>query len=208
MAAQCRKTARSAIASSELSRAAISTTSSPQVSPICSLALTSGPAKKSKKKNKDLIPAQLQAQWEKDRLAKKAKKEQRQLERLFAELNPHPATHKGKKAKGKGKSKAAQASLAHLIPASASEIADMFDVSSGEEADSAPQGRMGRMRNLLLPETLEQVALDLRQFVADEERTTYSLPPMDKETRKKVHMLAEAFGLVSKSRGSGHQRFM
>jgi predicted RNA-binding protein Jag len=67
---------------------------------------------------------------------------------------------------------------------------------------------MGRMRNLLLPETLEQVALDLRQFVADEERTTYSLPPMDKETRKKVHMLAEAFGLVSKSRGSGHQRFM
>jgi hypothetical protein len=195
MAAQCRKTARSAIASSELSRAAISTTSSPQVSPICSLALTSGPAKKSKKKNKDLIPAQLQAQWEKDRLAKKAKKEQRQLERLFAELNPHPATHKGKKAKGKGKSKAAQASLAHLIPASASEIADMFDVSSGEEADSAPQGRMGRMRNLLLPETFE-------------ERTTYSLPPMDKETRKKVHMLAEAFGLVSKSRGSGHQRFM
>ncbi|PWN29753.1 hypothetical protein BDZ90DRAFT_207813, partial [Jaminaea rosea] len=37
--------------------------------------------------------------------------------------------------------------------------------------------------------------------------TTLSLPPMDKRARARVHMLAGAYSLASKSRGSGSNRF-
>jgi hypothetical protein len=167
------------------------------------MAYHSAPAKKKGKS----IPAQLQAQLEKDRQTKKAKKEQRRLERLLAGL-PQTATHKDKKAKGKGHSKAAQASLAHIIPASAAQVADMFDTSSNDEMPLPTRGRMARMMNPLLPQTFEQLEVEIRAFIADEGRTTYGLPPMPKETRKKVHLLADAFGLNSKSRGSGSHRFM
>ena len=158
-----------------------------------------------KNKQKDIPPA-LQNQWEKDQQKKAARKEQRQLERLFAELNPHMTSIRQVKIKkGKGKNKIRDASLAHLLPGSAREAADLFDVSSDEEDDHP--GRMGGMRVLLLPKTLADIESEIRLFLEQEDRTTMSLPPMDKEGRMKVHMLAECFGLKSKSRGSGKSRF-
>ncbi|KAK4687093.1 ferric-chelate reductase, partial [Tremellales sp. Uapishka_1] len=157
------------------------------------------PAKKGKSKLQN-IPAELQDQWEKDRLKKADRKRQRELERLIAEIDPYPAARKGK-----GKSKIQQASLAHLIPRSAAEVADLFDVDSDQEV-AMPMGKRGRMAHLF-PQSLEQIDGHIRDFLLDHGKTTYSLPPMDKEGRKKVHMLAECFGLVSKSRGSGKSRF-
>lgn len=176
------------------------------------------PAKKNKNKH---VPAQLQAQWEKDREAKAEKKRQRALDRLMAEIDPYPAarTKKGKmkagaksKGKGKGKDTVSAASLAHLIPASASEVAEMFDISSGEEAEMAGMARVRRHKGRgLLPDVTEswmvQLNEQIRDFLDDGGKQTFSLPPMDGEGRKKIHMLAECYGLGSKSRGGGRARF-
>jgi len=156
------------------------------------LTVPSAPAKKAKNKH---VPPELQRQWEKDRQKKAQTKRQRDLDRLAAEFDPFPASRKGK-----GRSKAFQASLAHLIPPSAAVVAEMFDISS-EEFSAAPPGRMA------LPKPLEQVDQDIRSFLGIAGKNAYSLPPMDKEGRKKIHMLAECYGLKSKSRGKGRARF-
>ena len=156
------------------------------------------PAKKAKDKH---IPLELQNQWERDRQKKASKKRQRELDRLAAELDPYPASRKGK-----GKSKAQQASLAHLIPASATEIAEMFDVSSDEEGMIIRNGP-SRDRMSLLPKPLVQVDADIRLFLQADGKNTLSLPPMNKEGRQKIHMLAECYDLLSKSRGKGRSRY-
>ncbi|WWC99711.1 hypothetical protein V866_006616 [Kwoniella sp. B9012] len=163
------------------------------------------PAKKSKK-NK-FVPPELQAQWEKDRLVKAEKKQQRELERLIAEIEPTLAGYSRKgKAKAKGKGKAHQAAVAHLIPASASQVADLFDISSDEEGDfPLPLFRKGGRIPTSMP--LEMVDERIQIFLDDRGKTTLQLPPMGKDDRKKVHMLADCYNLGSKSRGSGKTRF-
>lgn len=116
------------------------------------------------------------------------------------------------KGKGKGKDTVTAASLAHLIPASASEVAEMFDISSGEEADPAGLGPARPRKGVgLLPDITEswmkQLNDQIRDFLEDDGKQTFSLPPMDAEGRKKIHMLAECYGLGSKSRGGGRARF-
>jgi hypothetical protein len=164
------------------------------------------PVKKGKKNQAKHVPPELQDMWERDRQKKAEKKDARALERLLAEIDSH-ASGRGKGKKGK-KGKHA-ASLAHLIPASAAEVADMFDISSDEESGVRPLGHKGRMANVanLLPTRLDQVDEGIRVFLKNKAQNTMSLPPMDKEGRRKVHMLAEAYGLHSKSRGKGTGRF-
>ncbi|WRT64174.1 uncharacterized protein IL334_001103 [Kwoniella shivajii] len=165
------------------------------------------PVKKGKK-NK-FVPPALQAQWEKDRLVKAEKKQQRELERLIAEIEPTLSGYSRKgKAKAKGKGKAHQAAVAHLIPASASQVADMFDITSDEEDEDElrlPLFKKGGRIPTSLP--LEIIDQKINFFLEDGGKTTLSLPPMGKEDRKKVHMLADCYSLGSKSRGSGKTRF-
>lgn len=53
--------------------------------------------------------------------------------------------------------------------------------------------------------SLEQ---QIRRFIADiGGKPTMALPPADKETRKKIHELAGAFNLNSKSKGTGSMRY-
>ena len=100
-----------------------------------------------------------------------------------------------------------KARLAHLIPASASQVAEMFDVSTDD--DAVPTRKMAKMANLILDDGAMLPGLDvgIRQFLGDEGRTTYSLPPMSKEGRQKAHILAEGYGLKSKSKGKDKDRF-
>jgi hypothetical protein len=212
------------------------------------------PTAPTKKKSKSKappphIPLELHLQWEKDRASKAEKRKTRELERLLAEIDPYRSAKKGKgKGKGKGRemdidmeddekplrrpkgmSKIEAAKLAHLIPASASKVAEMFDVSDTDEDEEALQyaygrkGRTGPRRGLqfgdefetrrgggggaLLPKGMDIVDLEIREFLGDGGKTTFNLPPMSKEGRKKVHLLAECYGLGSKSRGSGNSRF-
>lgn len=124
----------------------------------------------------------------------------RELERVIGALT-------GKKKSRKGlRGVADAASIAHLIPKSAAEVAELFDIDSEEEDGGwkvAPQPR----RNPLLPRTLEEVDAEIRYFLEDKGRTSLPLPPMDKESRKRVHMLAECYNLKSKSKGKGAARF-
>lgn len=142
------------------------------------------------------------------------KKRQRALDRLAAELDPFTTSSNkfkngGKgKGKGKGRDMAHAASLAHLIPASAADVAEMFDVSSDEDI---PAHLLRKGRKALLPQLtegiFERIDSQIRDFLVDDGRQALTLPPMDKEGRKKIHMLAECYNLNSKSRGSGKNRF-
>ena len=78
----------------------------------------------------------------------------------------------------------------------------MFDISSDEENMIPPRGRMA-----FLPKPMEQYDEDIRAFLELDGKNTFSLPPMGKEGRMKIHMLAECYGLTSKSRGKGQSRF-
>jgi seryl-tRNA synthetase len=168
------------------------------------------PAKKGKKKIQG-IPEALQAQWEADRQKKASKKEQRELERLIAEIEGVKPSRK----KGKGNSKAQQAALAHLIPASASQVADMFDIDSDDERTQQIRG-VGKMRKMMnLPAApgtggigeMEDLVERVREFIRDSGRTTMSMAPMEKEGRQRLHLLADCFGLNSNSKGAGRARF-
>ena len=115
------------------------------------------------------------------------------------EVDPYPSSRKRR-----GKSKLHQVGVAHLIPASATEIADMFDESDDEMAGPSATRRGGMGDKDLHMSSLDE---SIRGFLDDAGKTTFSLPPMDKEGRMKVHMIAECYDLKSKSRGSGKQRF-
>jgi hypothetical protein len=101
------------------------------------------------------------------------------------------------------------AAIAHLIPRSAAEVADLFDIDSDSDDGGwkVDTGRGTPRRNLLLPKTLDDIDQDIRLFLKDAGRTSLPLPPMDKDARKKVHVIAECYGLKSKSKGKGAARF-
>lgn len=164
------------------------------------------PAKKDNKKGSH-IPPELHDQWARDREKKAEKKRARELERLAVLLDPYPASRKAKGKKQEKGRQAAAAAFAHMIPRSAEEVAELFDVSSGEDAELSAIMKGKKVRSLLLPPTLEIIDRMVRDFLMDKGKTTITLPPMDKEARKKVHMLAECYDLKSKSKGKGHQRF-
>lgn len=56
--------------------------------------------------------------------------------------------------------------------------------------------------------TLDWVDDLIQAFLKDKKSESMSLPPMDKEGRKKIHMLAECYGVGSTSRGSGKKKSM
>jgi len=126
----------------------------------------------------------------------------------MAALDPHPAARKTRN-KGKGRDMSHAASIAHLIPASATEVAEMFDISSGDDADIPTLWK--NKRQGLLPDISEtwmtQLNSQVQDFLHDMGKQSFSLPPMDKEGRMKIHKLAECYGLSSKSKGGGRGRF-
>lgn len=210
------------------------------------------PAKKGKK-SKQLkgIPMELQVQWEKDRQTKAEKKRQRELARHLEEFEStivSGSSRNGKKKRyakkgGKDSKQIYQASVAHLIPGSAADVADMFSEEEGlsdseNEEYYRPSDRgemvgvdsfspslkpknarfsMGFKKNkkrslgkkaAVGPEwrTLDWVDDLIQAFLKDKKSESMSLPPMDKEGRKKIHMLAECYGVGSTSRGSGKKK--
>ena len=98
------------------------------------------------------------------------------------------------------------AAIAHLIPRSAAEVADLFDIDSDSD-DGGWKVDRKMSRNIFLPQTLDDINDEIVTFLNDPTRTTLPLPPMDKTQRKKVHVVAECYGLKSKSKGKGAARF-
>jgi R3H domain/G-patch domain len=130
------------------------------------------------KDKRNAFPPELQAQWDKDRAKKAARKAQREAERLERAADPFSNKKGGKKGRKAMLAAAAQDPIA--VMSSANRI---FDIT-----------------------TLVQM---IRRFVDDlGGKSSMSLPPTSKETRKNVHELAIAFGLNSASKGKGENRYV
>ncbi len=162
------------------------------------------PAPKGKAAKKAGIPVPLQAQWEKDRQKKADQKRLREMERIAQETSLYPAA--SKKAKGKAKSKGGfkYEDLAGGAY-SAREMADMFDRESDSSVVAAGQGM--RKRKIQPVTDLSSLNDEIKQFLRDHGKTTMTLPPMEKFSRKRVHELAQCYSLKSQSKGKGRGRF-
>lgn len=142
------------------------------------------PAPKGKKAKMKGVPKELQSQWEKDRQKKADKKRQRELDRIEAAMNLYPASKKGKGKGKKGK------------PRFGFEDSD-------EDEDMTPRRKKG-----IQPVTdLGSLNQEIRGFLMDLGKTTMTLPPMEKFSRKRVHELASCYSLKSQSKGKGRGRF-
>jgi hypothetical protein len=137
------------------------------------------------------IPDELRNVWKHDRAKKKEYKKARAEKRRLAALDPFP---KPKRLKNEPKG---GVDVPHAKPAIAFISSDIDDEAS--DASSIPS-TPARAVNIL---TLEP---QIRRFIADIGRQTMVLPPMEKESRRRVHLLAQAFNLNSKSVGKGDKR--
>ena len=134
----------------------------------------------------DLWAEELQLQWEKDRSSKAAKKRARAEARHTAMLNPYPNTHgMSKKDAKRLDKKARRSALKGLI-----------------DDDGPVTGEV-----IATPTSFGAISAMIDQFLADDGRTTLTLPPMLKRDRALVHNMADAYALKSKSKGKGKDRF-
>ncbi|KIJ18484.1 hypothetical protein PAXINDRAFT_128634 [Paxillus involutus ATCC 200175] len=140
---------------------------------------THSKGKKGKGKGKaEDVPPDLQAQWEKDRAKKAEYKRQREEARLIAALDPTTPKKGGKKS--------------HKAMLAASKL--------------DPEVATSMVPNAIVD--MASVEAQMRWFVADiGGKQSMALPPMDSASRKKVHQLAEALNLKSRSKGKGVGRY-
>lgn len=136
------------------------------------------PTSERKKKFKNTgLPENLRDQWEQDRAKKAENKRKWQVARL--EVASDPLTEK------KGGKKGLKAMLA--------------------AARADPDGPIELPNRIVDLSTLEQ---QIRRFLENlGGPSSMTLPPCDKETRRKVHLLADAFSLKSASKGNGEKRY-
>lgn len=153
----------------------------PKLTSSSSLLLPSGPASPTSKKSKH-IPAHLQSQWDLDRSKKADFKRARAEARLESLLDPFTSGSKNSRSndrKGKKKGK---------------NVFSPDDPDSDQEMTSRAKG--GGITDM--------VALDreIQGFLRDHGKTTMSLPPMEKESRKRVHLVSfdESFFLARSKR--------
>ncbi|CAD6888520.1 unnamed protein product [Tilletia caries] len=168
----------------------------------------------------DIWAAALQEQWNKDRMKKATKKAKRQAEREALANSPFVASHGmnlgdgaklGKKALKTARRAEKRADRASRKESAALGLDDDDDDdepafayrSTSNSAFQAEDHALGNRFAHNLVELNEQIQL----FVRDEGKTTLSLPPMEKRARARVHELANAYNLISKSTGNGNNRY-
>lgn len=148
-------------------------------------------ASKRKKEKYQHLPKDLQEQWENDRAKKAANKRARQLARMQLAADPLAPKKGGKKMK-------------KAIAAAAREIDPDYGQPRGKKGEVLP-GTIHVLPNRVIDMTT--LVVEVRRFIADLGRSSMSLPPAGKETRKKIHEVATAFNLKSHSKGKGEARY-
>ncbi|KAK0552862.1 squalene synthetase-like protein [Tilletia horrida] len=160
----------------------------------------------------DVWAAELQEQWNKDRKKKADKKAARQAEKEMAANSPFIASHGinlgGPKSSKKAKKAAKRAERSARKERAALGFDDDDDdepvfASRSKDQFRAEDHALGTRFAHNLVELNEQIQI----FVRDSTKTTLSLPPMEKRARARVHELANAYNLTSKSTGTGNNRF-
>jgi len=136
---------------------------------------------KSKARKRSDLPPELQVQWDKDRAKKADYKRARALERKRQLGNPFKAAKTAKDKGKKGKSNP--------------------DEPDTSESDSESEPEFEEINDIFALERM------IRVFLEDKGMTTMTLPAMDKESRRRVHLLADCFKLNSASKGKGADRF-
>ncbi|KAG1889924.1 hypothetical protein F4604DRAFT_1707448 [Suillus subluteus] len=132
---------------------------------------------KGKKDKMKELPAELQEMWEKDRAKKAERKRARKAARLLDAVDPISPKKGGKKGRK------AMRAAARLDPRELSEIQNAI---------------------------VDMVTLEkqIRRFISDTSgKNNMVLPPMNKASRKEVHVLANSFNLKSQSKGKGKGRY-
>ena len=158
------------------------------------VSLAAGKKANMKWKEGDLWADDLQLQWEKDRSTKAAAKRKRAAEREATAADPFHNTHgKGQKSKKVAKKELKRARRQARA--------------RGESLDSDEERRLTGGSGLRHAHDLNELNSQIQVFLADAGKDTMSLAPMDKRSRAQVHLLADAYSLKSKSRGSGSSRF-
>lgn len=134
------------------------------------------------------MPAHLQSQWDADRARKAEHKRLRAEARLAAQLDPYASS--SKKSRNKGKKHQRGQMLA--LPDSDDDEND-DEESDGEGEEGSDGGWGGKRRKEQRKSDRKGGIVDLRSlddeirvFLQDQGKTTMSLPPMDKSSRKKV----------------------
>ncbi|KZV93439.1 hypothetical protein EXIGLDRAFT_717163 [Exidia glandulosa HHB12029] len=133
-----------------------------------------------KAKGKTFTDAKLQEQWERDRLAKAELKRQREKER-------------------------AEMQAAALSPRMAKQLGKRFKKENRNKGATTGETlvRAGAVTDFPVIEA------EIRGFVRDiGGKASMALPPLDKASRARVHLIAQSFGLKSKSTGGGEARFI
>jgi len=157
------------------------------------------PSPKGNKQKAAHVPVHLQKTWEKDRQKKAEYKRNRAAERLEAELSLYPASKKGK---GKGKGKGLKYEDLSSQPRSAREMSALFDLDADDDDTD-----FVRKRKFQPVTDLASLNEEIKVFLTDAGKTTMTLPPMEKFSRKRVHELATCYQLKSQSKGKGRGRF-
>lgn len=164
----------------------------------------------------DLWAEELQKQWDKDRASKAVRKQQRNMEKAAAALNPYPNTH-GKMSKKAAKQirrsekRDARAALkAHGNNALAA-IQAAGGIDAVDQGLLAFGGRGTDLSSIGLDQrfafNMDELDEQIRMFLADRGKSTLTLQAMDKFARAEVHQLAAAYNLKSQSKGKGDNRF-
>lgn len=138
-----------------------------------------------KKKEGAYVPSELQGAWKRDRAKKAEYKKARAEKRRLAALDPFSVSNS--RAKGKGKA---------IVWTEGEQ-----DSVHSEDSDGEPG-----VTNISPIVDLVSLTAQIRMFVKDIGRETMVLPPMTRESRKRVHEIAAAFHLKSKSTGKGDNR--
>lgn len=132
--------------------------------------------------------------WKRDRDKKAAYKKARAEKRLLALQDPFPKPKKSRSRKGKGKEKTTNSF----------QNGDELDNEDDEDSDDDATSESGVKPAPIVD--LVTLTAQIRVFIADVGRQTMVLPPMEKSSRQRVHSLAAAFNLKSKSVGKGGGR--
>lgn len=156
-----------------------------------------------KKSKHASIPADLQAQWAKDRTKKADRKRERAEARLAALLDPYSSNS------NKSRNKAKKSKQPHATAWTSVEGELDFDSDDDDDDGPLPIGTITKGGKNDRSGITNMVALDeeIQRFLRDHGKTTMSLPPMEKESRKRVHELADCYSLKSASKGAGRKRF-
>ncbi|KAJ1032450.1 hypothetical protein NDA16_000474 [Ustilago loliicola] len=173
----------------------------------------------------DFWAEELQQQWDKDRVSKATKKQQRLMERQAAALNPFPNTH-GRAGSGKSKSTKKQAKLARKaekremrasLKAHSNNVLSAVNAAGSIDAvdqnlltfggNSVPGDIISLGLDKRFAFNMDELNQQIQLFLSEKGRNTMRCQPMDKFARAEVHALAAAYNLQSKSKGKGRDRF-